>query len=91
MRNMKQSSDTDLEVLFPEHPWREPVRARFAGHVGGGPWVSEFFCCRFCLYRQGLVQAHLRDELPTFATVEYARAHLALAHPVDSWRIKTTV
>lgn len=88
MLSRKLSSDTALERLFPEHPWREPARARFAGHVGGGAWVSEFFCCRFCLYRQGLVQAHLRRELPTFAMWEQAEAHIEQAHPVDTWRIK---
>jgi hypothetical protein len=84
MRLPKPAPDTALEALFPEHPWRQPVRARFAIHHRGEAVVVKFIVCRFCLYRQGLVQAYLRNELQTFAMLEQAEAHIEQAHPVNS-------
>jgi len=83
MRLPKPAPDTVLEALFPEHPWREPMRVRFLIQEGEKVFERNFIVCRFCFYRQGLVQAYLRKELTTFAMWEQAETHLEQAHP---WR-----
>jgi hypothetical protein len=66
----KTRPDAELERLFPQHPWRAPVRIVKRTQ-------APLFACRFCLYRHGLVG---QDWLcwPSAAAVE---AHLAESHP----------
>ncbi len=77
MPNRKLSSDTTLVRLFPEHPWREPVRLR----VVEGPTEYIFMGCRFCLYRHGSYRTIRNGGLPRFPDAEGVLAHLAAAHP----------
>lgn len=69
----KARPDAELELLFPQHPWRAPVPLRFADRPH-----ARLFGCRFCLYRHGLIG---QDWLcwPSPAAVE---RHLADVHPV---------
>lgn len=84
MRNMRKFPDTFLEEHFSEHPWREPVKLRAVDRRQDQAFLS----CRFCLYRWGDWRSLTDGRLPRFADDANARAHLALEHPIDPWRIK---
>jgi hypothetical protein len=81
MRYIEQPSDTDLERLFPEHPWREPVKLRLFN------WAP-VLGCRFCLYRWGSARALADGSLRRFVDADSARVHIAHAHPVVSWLVR---
>lgn len=69
-------SDLQLELHFPEHNWREPVRVRW---LEQRPWrVSWVYGCAFCLYRKGLVGPEAARRM---ATSEEVYAHLEMKHP----------
>jgi len=67
----KARSDAELELMFPQHPWRAPVPVRLIERP-----LAPLFGCRFCLYRQGLSGQMC---WPSAGAVE---RHLADMHPV---------
>lgn len=69
-------TERQLEHLWPELPWREPLKVGLISTPGAVKWA-----CRFCICMNGLKGSQVEKLSADHAVVT---AHIASAHGVSS-------